>query len=93
MGTPFSMGQGPQPMGVQPQQQALGGQMDPRSQYLAQALQSMHSQPQGSVGGLGMNLLAQALMQQQQQRQQQNANTPPQWGGQMGQAAPPDMGG
>ena len=56
MGSPFVNGQMPQ-------------SQDPRSQYLARALSSMQAQPQTSMGGLGMNLLAEALLQHAQAAQ------------------------
>ena len=42
--------------------QALGGEADPRSQYLAAALQALSRQPQGSASGLAANLAAEALL-------------------------------
>lgn len=56
-----------------PNEQPLFGQ-DPRSQYLAQALQSMQqAQPQGPVAA-GSDLLAQALLQYGQNRMSPNLN-------------------
>jgi hypothetical protein len=46
-----------------PAAQPLGGQADPRSQYLAAALQALGRQPQASAAGLGENLAADALLQ------------------------------
>ena len=52
-------------MGAQlgPGAQALGGQVDPQSYYLQQALAGMRQQPQGNAMGLTSNLLADALDQ------------------------------
>ncbi len=47
---------------IGPQEAPLGGQVDPQSQYLAQALKSMAARPQGNVTGLSGNLLATAIM-------------------------------
>ena len=43
--------------------QTLGAQTDPRSQYLAAALQALGRQPQASSGGLAANLAAETLLQ------------------------------
>jgi hypothetical protein len=50
------------PLAQQMPQQPLGGQ-DPRSQYLAAAIQALQSRSQGSGQGLGANLISQMLLQ------------------------------
>jgi hypothetical protein len=59
-----------------PAQQPLGYTQDPRSAYLAQAIQSMSQKPQGSYAGVGESLLAQALMQRGQQGGQAGGGMP-----------------
>ena len=46
----------------------IGGQTDPESQYVAQLLKSLGSQPQGNATGLDSNLMAEALLQYAQQQ-------------------------
>lgn len=103
MGGGFFTGQGQQapqqqqmqggPMGVSPMaqqgpQQAPQQPQDPRSQYLAAAMQAMGKQPQGNAMGLGSNLLANALdqyaLQQRQQQMQQAQGAQPDIMAQMG---------
>lgn len=55
----------------------IGGQMDPQSQYLQQALKSMGQQPQGNAAGLGSNLLADALMQYTLSKRQEKMGLSP----------------
>lgn len=59
----------PQGLVQQPPPQAV----DPRSAMLAQALGSMRNQQQGSMGGVGANLMANALLQHAYQGQQNSA--------------------
>ena len=58
----------------------IGGQTDPQSQALLQAMKSLGQQPQGNVTGLASNLLADALLQyslKQRQQQQERQNLTP----------------
>ena len=58
----------------------IGGQTDPQSQALLQAMKSLGQQPQGKVTGLASNLLADALLQyslKQRQQQQERQNLAP----------------
>ncbi len=55
----------------------IGGQVDPQSAALVQAMKSMGQQPQGNATGLGSNLLADALMQYTLKQRQQMANLSP----------------
>ena len=56
----------------------IGGQTDPQSQALLQAMKSLGQQPQGNMTGLASNLLADALLQYSLKQRQQQALAGPQ---------------
>ena len=78
--------------GMQAAAQPLGGQ-DPRSQYLAAAIQALQNRGQGSPQGPGENLLSQMLLQKAYGSQpQQPGQTPMSLGGNMGAQGAAAMG-
>ena len=55
----------------------IGGQTDPQSQALLQAMKSLGQQPQGNMTGLASNLLADALLQYSLRQRQERQNLTP----------------